>query len=252
MSETVPSGFVQTAPASPGTFSISVAPAQNATGFLFGNQAQGPGPNASISGTKFNDVNGNGVRDPGEPGITGVTIQLRNAQGQVTTQTTTAAGDFSFAQLAAGTYTLSEVVPPGFKQTAPPAPGTVSVTLASGQNFTGVLFGNQAQGQGGTGSISGIKYLDIDANGVVNGLDRPLEGIVIVLKDSSGATLRTTSGADGTFKFSNLPAGTYVLSEELPPNFFQTFPGTPTNPGTYTITLTPGQNATGYQFLNKC
>ncbi|HEV8117723.1 MAG TPA: SdrD B-like domain-containing protein [Thermoanaerobaculia bacterium] len=252
MSETVPSGFVQTAPASPGTFSISVAPAQNATGFLFGNQAQGQGPNASISGTKFNDVNGNGVRDPGEPGITGVTIQLRNAQGQVTTQTTTAAGDFSFAQLAAGTYTLSEVVPPGFKQTAPPAPGTVSVTLASGQNFTGVLFGNQAQGQGQTGSISGIKYLDIDANGVVNGLDRPLEGIVIVLKDSSGATLRTTSGPDGTFKFSNLPAGTYVLSEELPPNFFQTFPGTPTNPGTYTITLTPGQNATGYQFLNKC
>ena len=252
MSETVSSGFVQTAPAAPGTFSINLAPAQNATGFLFGNQAQGQGPNASISGTKFNDVNGNGVRDPGEPGLAGVTIQLRNAQGQVTTQTTTATGDFSFAQLVAGTYTLSEVVPPGFKQTAPPAPGTVSVTLASGQNFTGVLFGNQAQGQGGTGSISGIKYLDIDANGVVNGFDRPIEGIVIVLKDSSGATLRTTSGPDGKFTFTNLPAGTYVLSEELPPNFFQTFPGTPTSPGTYTITLTPGQNATGYQFLNKC
>src|SRR5262249_24698648 len=158
LSETVPAGFAQTAPALPGTFTINLSPGLNATGFLFGNRAQGQGPNGSISGTKFNDVNGNGVRDPGEPGLSGVTIQLAGPATSLTT-TTTASGDFSFSGLAAGTYTLSEVVPPGFKQTAPPAPGTVSVTLASGQNFTGVLFGNQAQGGGQTGSISGIKYL---------------------------------------------------------------------------------------------
>src|SRR5215471_7102744 len=252
LSETVPAGFNQTAPAAPGTFTINLAASQNATGFLFGNQAQGQGgQTGSISGTKFNDLNGNGVRDPGEPGLAGVTMQLRNSSGQVTSQTTTASGDFSFAQLPAGTYVVSEVVPPGFKQTAPPAPGTASVTLAAGQNVTGILFGNQTIGTG-SGSISGIKYLDIDANGVVNGLDRPLQGITIVLKDSSGATLRTTSGADGTFSFTNLPPGTYVLTEELPPNFFQTFPGTPTNPGGFTINLAPGQNATGFQFLNKC
>jgi uncharacterized surface anchored protein len=250
LSEVVPAGFKQTAPAAPGTFSITVGPGQNATGFLFGNQSLAA-TTGSIAGTKFNDTNGNGARDAGEPPLAGVTIQLRNAAGQVTTSTTTAAGDFSFPGLAAGTYTLSEVVPPGYRQTAPPSPGTISVTLAAGQNVTGLLFGNQVVAAG-TGSISGIKILDLDANGVVNGIDRPLEGIVIVLTDSSGATKKVTTGADGTFTFGNLPAGTYVLSEELPPNFAQTFPGKPDSPGTFTITLAPGQNATGFQFLNKC
>jgi hypothetical protein len=53
--------------------------------------------------------------------------------------------------------------------------------------------------------------------------------------------------------FTSLGAGTYVLSEVLPPNFFQTFPGTQANPGTYTITITSEQpTATGFLFLNKC
>jgi hypothetical protein len=97
-----------------------------------------------------------------------------------------------------------------------------------------------------------LKILDLDVNGIFDGIDRPLEGIVFVLTDASGVTRQTTSAADGTFSFTSLPAGTYVLSEILPANFFQTFPGTPDNPGTYTITLAPGQNATGFLFLNKC
>ena len=92
----------------------------------------------------------------------------------------------------------------------------------------------------------------MNINGVLDAIDLPLQGIVIVLTDSTGATRQTTSAADGSFSFANLPAGTYVLSEILPANFFQTFPGTPTKPGTYTITLAPGQNATGFLFLNKC
>jgi hypothetical protein len=249
LSEVVPAGFTQTAPPAPGTFTVTLSPGQNATGFLFGNRPQVAAP-GSISGTKFNDSNGNGVRDAGEPGLAGVTINLAGPAANLSS-TTTASGDFSFTGLGAGTYILSETVPPGFRQTAPAAPGTISVNLAAGQNATGLLFGNQAI-VAGTGSISGTKYLDLNTNGVVDGIDRPLEGIVIVLTDSSGATRQFTTGADGKFTFSNLPAGTYVLSEILPPNFAQTFPGTPDHPGTFTIILSPGQNATGFLFLNKC
>ena len=110
----------------------------------------------------------------------------------------------------------------------------------------------QATLVGGTGLVSGTKFLDLDTNGVVNGLDRPLAGIVFVLTDANGVQRQTTSAADGTFSFTNLPPGNYVLSEILPANFFQTFPGTPANPGTYKITLAPGQRATGFLFLNKC
>ena len=249
LSEVVPAGFVQTAPAAPGTFSVTVTAGQNASGFLFGNRAAAVG--GSISGTKFNDANGNGVRDAGEGGQPGVTIQLKPSSGPTLTATTDAAGAFTFTGLAAGTYVLSEVVPAGFVQTAPPPPGTISVTLAAGQTATGFLFGNQAVAAG-TGSISGTKFLDLDANGVVNGLDRPLEGIVIVLTDAHGVVREATTGADGTFSFVNLPAGDYVLSEVIPPGFAQTFPGTPDAPKNYNITLAPGQNATGFLFLNKC
>ncbi len=250
LSEVVPAGFAQTAPAAPGTFSVTVAAGQSATGFLFGNQSQVVAT-ASISGTKFNDSNGNGTRDTGEPGLAGVTIQLKPSSGPTLTATTDASGAFTFTGLAAGTYVLSEVVPAGFVQTAPPAPGTISVMLADGQSATGFLFGNQTVA-GPTGSISGLKVLDLDTNGIFDGIDRPLEGIVIVLTDSSGVARRVTSAADGTFSFTGLPPGDYVLSEELPSNFFQTFPGTPDSPGTYRITLAPGQNATGFLFLNKC
>ncbi len=250
LSEVVPAGFVQTAPAAPGTFSVTLVPGQNATGFLFGNRSQTAAP-GSISGTKFNDVNGNGSRDAAEPGLSGVTIQLKPASGPTLTATTDASGAFSFTGLAAGTYVLSEVVPAGFVQTAPPAPGTISVMLTAGQAATGFLFGNQAVAAG-TGSISGLKILDINANGIRDGIDRPLAGIVIVLTDSNRVVRQTVSGEDGTFSFANLPAGDYVLEEILAPPFAQTFPGTPDFPQTYSITLAPGQNATGFLFLNKC
>jgi len=87
---------------------------------------------------------------------------------------------------------------------------------------------------------------------VVNGFDHPLQGITITLKDAAGNTQTTVTGADGTFKFSNLAPGTYALSEVIPPGFAQTFPGTPDIPKSYTITVTAGQQATGFNFLNKC
>jgi hypothetical protein len=106
----------------------------------------------------------------------------------------------------------------------------------------------------GTGSISGRKILDFDGNGVFDGNDRGFEGIVFELRDSNGALVATTtSDAQGNFMFRDVPLGTYVLSEILPQNFFQTFPGSPNSPGTYTITLTTDQrNPTGFLFLNKC
>jgi hypothetical protein len=145
------------------------------------------------------------------------------------------------------------MVPGGFVQTAPAAPGTIAITLAAGGNSTGLLFGNRAStSPTDTGSISGRKILDFNGNGILDGTDRGFEGIVFELRDASGQVRTATSNANGDFSFSNLPAGTYVLREILPENFFQTFPGSPENPGNYTITITTGQTVTGFLFLNKC
>ncbi len=249
VSEVVPTGFVQTAPAAPGTFPQTLTPGQTVSNLLFGNRAAV----GMVTGTKFNDVNGNGVRDPGEAGLSGVTIRLTDPASTVRTATTDASGNFSFSDVAAGSYVVSEIVPNGFVQTAPAAPGTIPITIAAGGNSSGLLFGNRAStGPTDIGSITGRKILDFNGNGILDGTDRGFEGIVFELRDASGAVRRATSNANGDFTFSNLPAGTYVLTEILPENFFQTFPGSPETPGNYTITLTTGQTVTGFLFLNKC
>jgi hypothetical protein len=255
LAETVPSGFRQTAPPAPGTVTVALnVTTQTVSSPVFGNQPIALP--ASVSGTKFLDLNGNGVRDPGEQGSAGVTIVLQSTvpgAGTGVVTTTGPDGSFAFTGLVAGTYVVSEVVPTGFVQTVPGGNGNVTVTVAAGENHGGILFGNQpSPAVGVPGSISGLKILDFNTNGVIDGIDRPLEGIVFVLTAADGSTVQATSGADGTFRFSNVAPGTYVLSEILPSGFAQTFPGTPDAPQTYTIVLGSGQNLTGFLFLNKC
>lgn len=95
----------------------------------------------TISGQKFDDLNGNGAKDSGEPGLDGVTINLdKDANGSVdATTTTSGGGNYSFTVTSAGAYRIREVVPVGYVQTtANPA----DITASSGVNVTGVDFGN--------------------------------------------------------------------------------------------------------------
>ena len=77
-----------------------------------------------ITGTKFADVNGNGVFDSTESGLAGVYIYLdldgddRPDLGEPSA-ITDANGNYTIDFPAAGTYTIREVVEPGFVQTFP-------------------------------------------------------------------------------------------------------------------------------------
>ena len=64
-----------------------------------------------------------------------------------TVQTTSSdsAGDYSFQNLDPDTYEVREVVKDSYTQTSPGGDGTHSVTLAAGQDVTGLDFGNQWQ-----------------------------------------------------------------------------------------------------------
>jgi len=67
----------------------------------------------SIAGGVFNDMNGNGVRNGGEPGISNVTIKLgKGACGSTGYGNTTTAsnGSFQFNDLPAGTYCVSVTI----------------------------------------------------------------------------------------------------------------------------------------------
>ncbi len=255
ISEVVPSGYRQTAPADNkqisrylrvGNFvyTLTICNA-NTSGLVFGNFPL-PG---SISGTKFNDVNGNGLLDPGEAGVGGVTIQLFSGTGtsaMVASTVTDGSGNFSFTNLTAGNYSLGEVLPSGYRQTAPGGGGAQFVTVAPGQNVQNVLFGNQLIPQ--FGAISGMKFNDVNGNGILDAGEPGLAGVTIVLLGSSGTPVMTTTDASGNFSFPNITPGTYTLSEVVPDGYQQTLPPAP---GTMTVTVTAGNTVSNVLFGNQ-
>lgn len=91
----------------------------------------------AISGQAFDDLNGDGVRDAGEPGLAGVTMQLDiGANGTVDqTTTTSGSGTYSFAGLSPGTCRVRQVVPTGRTQTTPDPSDLVVPPGASGIDF---------------------------------------------------------------------------------------------------------------------
>jgi len=96
---------------------------------------------ATISGTVFQDININGVQDPGEPGIAGQTVDLDlNGSGTLEMAATTdSSGNYQFTVSSAGTYTVRQVLYGGVLLDAP-ASGGNQVTLSSGVNVTGQNF----------------------------------------------------------------------------------------------------------------
>jgi hypothetical protein len=114
----------------------------------------------SISGVKFNDLDGNGVRDAGEQGLGDWVIYIdANNNGALDDNEaytiTDANGNYTFTGLATGlgdlsTYRLREVQQDGWTQTAFPPE---LITLDLGQSVFGVDFGNHSLDTGGGGII---------------------------------------------------------------------------------------------------
>ncbi len=95
----------------------------------------------SISGTLYNDLNNNGTRDGGEPGLAGWLVKLSGAQ--TGTATTDANGNYTFYNLFPGTYTVAEQRGFGWAQTGPADTVYTVTVLNATRYFTGKDFGNR-------------------------------------------------------------------------------------------------------------
>jgi Mg-chelatase subunit ChlD len=97
----------------------------------------------SVSGYVFNDANGNGKFDTGEQKLSGWTVQITQ-QGTTNTQTftTDSTGSFMIPNLCNGTYTLQEVLQPGWTETVPVNPDSYTINITTGNAITNEIFGN--------------------------------------------------------------------------------------------------------------
>ena len=98
----------------------------------------------TLSGYVINDLNANGAANSGEPVLANRTVYIdANNNGKLDagekTAVTTSGGKYTFSGLAAGTYTVREVIPSGWKQTGPSS-GFYTVTLAAGATDSGLNF----------------------------------------------------------------------------------------------------------------
>jgi protocatechuate 3,4-dioxygenase beta subunit len=102
---------------------------------------------SSISGVVWQDRNGDGVRDPVEPGLSGRTVYIdANDNGTLDSGERTAVsgvdGSYFFGGLPGGSYVVREILPAGYVQTLPTAADLAArVTVASGQGLAGMNFG---------------------------------------------------------------------------------------------------------------
>lgn len=71
-----------------------------------------------VSGLAFNDLNGNGVREPNEPGLAGVVINLQTQTSSVIGVTSTDAfGNYRFTDIPFSNYRVVANIPPGWSAT---------------------------------------------------------------------------------------------------------------------------------------
>src|SRR6476469_2697556 len=198
-------------------------PNTNVVGVNFGNNF----PTGSISGFKFNDLNANGINEPTEPRVANwpIYLDLNNNGGRDPNEPSTLTnpqGNFSFINLPQGIYVVREVPQPGFRQTTPnPTP----ITVGNGTNATNLSFGNVLV----TGTISGVKFNDFNANGRLDPGEPPIANTQIYIDLNNNSRLdpgeaSTLSDVQGNYTFRNVPVGSYVVREVQPPGFIQTTP----------------------------
>jgi fimbrial isopeptide formation D2 family protein/uncharacterized repeat protein (TIGR01451 family) len=175
----------------------------NATNYDFGELG------TFVSGIVWIDTDRDGTLDSGESRrLGGVTITLRDSLGNVVSTTTTLSdGSYRFDNLPAGDYTIEQTQPTGYGSSTPNTLNvTVPLTGLTNQNFGETL-----------STLSGFVYVDSDDDGVFDAGESGIGGVTVTLLDNLGNVVSTTlTLADGSYRFENLLAGTYTISETQP------------------------------------
>ncbi|MGB6222342.1 SdrD B-like domain-containing protein [Haloferula sp.] len=189
----------------------------------------------TIGDLVWNDLNGNGQQDSGEPGLEGVTVTLHAASDDSVIDTVDSAldGSYSFTDLPPGSYYVSFGELDGFVRTLANQGNDASdsdadaltgatdpVTLAAGGSDLTLDAGYYQPAV-----LGDFVWLDANANGVQDPGELGLEGVDVELfrpgfgpdgiagnGDDDDPVGTTTTDVDGAYGFGGLAPGDYVVS----------------------------------------
>lgn len=158
----------------------------------------------TISGTVFEDTNGNNTQDEFELGLEGITITLSNGDSE----STNASGMYQFTGVAAGVFSVTSTVPTGYATTddinklvSVPTGGAATASFAMIQ----------------TGTVAGMVFNDLDGDTVQSESENGVSGVMLELAGNYVFT-----GSDGSYSFYQIPAGAYTINMTTPAGFAST------------------------------
>ena len=196
----------------------------------------------NLGGTIYRDSDASYSKSDSEQRFKGVTVALLNedgtpvldSEGKPMTATTDEKGAYQFVGLAPASYRvvivdpdkgdLAGLIPTQAYTGKGATEAAVTITDASVQ---GVDFGLVAPA-----TIGDRVWNDADGNGADNG-ESGVPGVTVILKDANGVEVgRTTTDANGNYRFAGLVPGTYTVDIEVPAGY---------NAATTSMTVTVGE-----------
>jgi hypothetical protein len=193
----------------------------------------------SIGDKVWMDDDGDGVQDPGEPGVENVKVRLFTCQHQfVAEMYTDAAGIYRFEEIIAGSYYVQfdiATLPPNTSWTTPNQ--SDNDNLDSDAGFDGrtictTIEGGETDNSWDAGiielaNVGNFVWEDINGDGIQNIGENGIPGVLVILYRADGTLVaQQYTDASGHYLFTGVFPGDYYL-KFIQPNEYSdvTFPG---------------------------
>ncbi|WP_353457651.1 SdrD B-like domain-containing protein, partial [Staphylococcus coagulans] len=180
----------------------------------------------------WHDTNKDGIQNVNEPGISGVTVTLKQPDGTLITTKTDKDGNYIFKDLPNGKYEISFETPEGYEATTEKAGDdrrldsdgkTVTVEVNNADDLTidsGFYKKEEPPVQKpATYKVGDKVWHDTNKDGIQNVNEPGISGVTVTLKQPDGTLISTKTDKEGNYIFKDLPNGKYEISFETPEGY---------------------------------
>jgi uncharacterized surface anchored protein len=194
---------------------------------------------AALGGLIWDDPNIDGIRDSGETPVPGISVTLYRDAQAISTTLSGGDGSFRFWPLPAGDYHIVVSKPISYSispqnqggddtldSDVDQAPGATigrshSVSLNPGDDISHIDTGLYR-----LAALGNVVWLDRDADGIHDGDEPGVPGVVVRLLHSDGTLLATReTDANGRYSFNNLEPASYYIEFMVPSGYQASPPG---------------------------